>query len=46
VPAGLAHDGGNTGHGKAMVLGTYALEKGKPVATLAKKRDKKASQIT
>jgi quercetin dioxygenase-like cupin family protein len=33
VPAGLVHDGVNTGGGKAKVLATYIVEKGKPVAT-------------
>jgi quercetin dioxygenase-like cupin family protein len=33
VPAGLVHDGVNTGSGKAKVLATYVVEKGKPVAT-------------
>ena len=33
VPAGLVHDGINTGPGKAKVLATYIVEKGKPVAT-------------
>jgi quercetin dioxygenase-like cupin family protein len=36
VPAGLVHDGVNTGSGKAKVLATYVVEKGKPVATPAK----------
>lgn len=35
VPAGLVHDGINTGSGKAKVLATYVVEKGKPVATPA-----------
>lgn len=35
VPAGLVHDGVNTGAGKAKVLATYIVEKGKPVATPA-----------
>jgi quercetin dioxygenase-like cupin family protein len=35
VPAGLVHDGINTGSGKAKVLATYIVEKGKPVATPA-----------
>ena len=35
VPAGLVHDGVNTGSGKARVLATYVVEKGKPVATPA-----------
>ena len=33
VPAGLVHDGINTGSSKAKVLATYIVEKGKPVAT-------------
>lgn len=33
VPAGVVHDGKNTGSGKAKVLATYLVEKGKPVAT-------------
>jgi quercetin dioxygenase-like cupin family protein len=36
VPEGLVHDGINTGSGKAKVLATYVVEKGKPVATPAK----------
>ena len=36
VPAGIIHDGKNTGGGKAKVLATYVVEKGKPVATPAK----------
>ena len=36
VPAGLVHDGVNTGQGKAKVLATYVVEKGKPVATPVK----------
>jgi quercetin dioxygenase-like cupin family protein len=36
VPAGLVHDGRNTGSGTAKVLATYIVEKGKPVATPAK----------
>ncbi len=36
VPAGLVHDGKNTGSGKAKVLATYFVEKGKPVATPVK----------
>lgn len=35
VPAGLVHDGKNTGSSKAKVLATYVVEKGKPVATPA-----------
>ena len=36
VPAGMIHDGRNVGSGKAKVLATYVVEKGKPVATPAK----------
>jgi quercetin dioxygenase-like cupin family protein len=36
VPAGVVHDGRNTGKGKAVVLATYIVETGKPVATPAK----------
>jgi quercetin dioxygenase-like cupin family protein len=36
VPDGLVHDGINNGTGKAKVLATYFVEKGKPVATPAK----------
>ena len=36
VPAGHIHDGRNIGAGKAKVLATYVVEKGKPVATPAK----------
>ena len=36
VPEGLVHDGINTGTGKAKVLATYVVEKGKPVATPVK----------
>ena len=36
VPAGLVHDGVNTGSSKAKVLATYVVEKGKPVATPVK----------
>jgi len=35
VPAGLVHDGINTGNNKAKVLATYVVEKGKPVASPA-----------
>jgi len=34
IPAGVIHDGVNTGSGAAKVLATYVVEKGKPVATL------------
>jgi hypothetical protein len=33
---GVIHAGTNTGSGKAVVLATYIVEKGKPVATLVK----------
>jgi quercetin dioxygenase-like cupin family protein len=36
VPAGVVHDGRNTGSGKAVVLATYIVETGKPVATPVK----------
>ena len=36
VPAGIVHDGRNVGSGKAKVLATYVVEKGKPLATPAK----------
>jgi quercetin dioxygenase-like cupin family protein len=36
VPAGMIHDGKNIGSGKAVVLATYVVEKGKPVASPAK----------
>lgn len=36
VPEGIVHDGINTGSGKAKVLATYVVEKGKPVATPVK----------
>jgi quercetin dioxygenase-like cupin family protein len=36
VPAGMVHDGKNIGSGKAVVLATYVVEKGKPVASPAK----------
>jgi len=36
VPAGVVHDGRNVGSGKAVVLATYIVETGKPVATAAK----------
>jgi len=35
VPAGIVHDGRNVGGGKAVVLATYIVETGKPVATPA-----------
>lgn len=36
VPAGVVHDGKNVGSGKAVVLATYIVEKGKPVASAVK----------
>ena len=36
VPAGLVHEGINTGEGKAKVLATYIVEKGQPLAPPAK----------
>ncbi len=36
VPAGIVHDGRNVGSGKAKVLATYVVEKGKPLATPVK----------
>jgi quercetin dioxygenase-like cupin family protein len=36
VPAGTVHDGKNVGSGKAKVLATYVVEKGKPLATPVK----------
>ncbi len=36
VPAGLVHEGVNTGDGKAKVLATYIVEKGQPLAPPAK----------
>ena len=36
VPAGVVHDGRNVGKDKAVVLATYIVETGKPVATPAK----------
>ncbi|MCL2658509.1 MAG: cupin domain-containing protein [Betaproteobacteria bacterium] len=35
VPAGVVHDGLNLGESKAKMLGTYVVEKGKPLATPA-----------
>jgi quercetin dioxygenase-like cupin family protein len=32
IPAGLVHEGVNTGDSKAKVLATYIVEKGKPLA--------------
>jgi quercetin dioxygenase-like cupin family protein len=36
VPAGTVHEGRNAGSGKAKVLVTYIVEKGKPLATSVK----------
>jgi quercetin dioxygenase-like cupin family protein len=36
VPAGVVHDGRNVGSGKAVVLATYIVETGKPVAAPVK----------
>jgi quercetin dioxygenase-like cupin family protein len=36
IPTGVIHAGKNTGKGKAVVLATYVVEKGKPVASLVK----------
>jgi quercetin dioxygenase-like cupin family protein len=36
IPAGTVHSAKNTGKGAALVLSTYVLEKGKPLATPAK----------
>ena len=36
VPAGLVHEGINTGDGKAKVLATYIVDKGQPLAPPAK----------
>jgi quercetin dioxygenase-like cupin family protein len=36
VPAGVVHDGRNVGGGKAVVLATYIVETGKPVASPVK----------
>jgi quercetin dioxygenase-like cupin family protein len=36
VPAGVVHDGKNTGKGPTKVLATYVVEKGKPIATPVK----------
>ena len=36
VPAGVVHDGRNVGSGKAVVVATYIVETGKPVASPAK----------
>ena len=36
VPADVVHDGRNVGKGKAVVLATYIVETGKPVASAVK----------
>jgi quercetin dioxygenase-like cupin family protein len=36
IPAGVVHAGKNVGKGKAVVLATYVVEKGKPVASMVK----------
>ena len=36
IPAGTVHNATNTGAGKARILATYVVEKGKPLATPAK----------
>jgi quercetin dioxygenase-like cupin family protein len=36
IPAGLVHEGKNVGAGVAKILGTYIVEKGKPLSTPAK----------
>ena len=36
VPAGVIHAGKNNGSGKGVVLATYVVDKGKPVATPVK----------
>ena len=36
IPAGTVHSGKNVGKGKAAVLATYIVEKGKPLATPVK----------
>lgn len=36
VPAGVIHAGKNPGPGKGVVLATYVVDKGKPVATAVK----------
>jgi len=35
IPAGTVHSAKNTGKGKAAVLATYVVEKGKPLASPA-----------
>jgi quercetin dioxygenase-like cupin family protein len=36
IPAGVIHAGKNPGSGKGVVLATYVVEKGKPVASMVK----------
>jgi quercetin dioxygenase-like cupin family protein len=36
IPAGLVHEGKNVGSTVAKILGTYVVEKGKPLSTPAK----------
>jgi quercetin dioxygenase-like cupin family protein len=36
IPAGVVHAAKNVGKGKASVVATYIVEKGKPVATMVK----------
>jgi quercetin dioxygenase-like cupin family protein len=36
VPASTVHEGKAVGSGKTVVLATYVIEKGKPVATMVK----------
>jgi quercetin dioxygenase-like cupin family protein len=36
IPAGVVHDGKNTGSGKARVLANYVVRKGEPVSSPAK----------
>jgi quercetin dioxygenase-like cupin family protein len=36
IPAGVIHEGKNVGSGVAKILGTYIVDKGKPLSTPAK----------
>ena len=36
IPKGVVHDGKNVGSDNAVVLATYIIEKGKPIATMVK----------
>ena len=36
VPAGVVHNGRNTGSGKTTLIGTYVVESGKPLSAAAK----------